>query len=190
MCLGLQKGNECRRTPPQDFDININNKPNIYSPQCPKTYKNVCVHSLRNMVVFWQLWRPFGSTQKLSRMTSKLNLGKILFHILIFQHNSIKTHQILHVNVTIAYKDNDVPGNVQSRPGHVKRHKNEVIVCVENGKLYNKQQHVHNLLLAMTNCNCLETKTHQPQDDGIVEKWTQSMDFAMRKWGSKNDWQN
>jgi hypothetical protein len=28
--------------PPKDFDINISNKPNIYSPQCLKTYKNVC----------------------------------------------------------------------------------------------------------------------------------------------------
>jgi hypothetical protein len=48
--------NKSARTPPpppKDFDININNKPNIYSPQCPKTYKNVCVHSLRSMVVFW-----------------------------------------------------------------------------------------------------------------------------------------
>jgi hypothetical protein len=27
--------------PPKDFDINISNKPNVYSPQCPKTYKNV-----------------------------------------------------------------------------------------------------------------------------------------------------
>jgi hypothetical protein len=72
-------------TPPQDFDINISNKPNIYSSQCPKTYKNICVHSLRSMVVFWQLWRPFDNTQKLSKMMSKLTLWKIMFLILMFQ---------------------------------------------------------------------------------------------------------
>jgi len=33
ICLGLEKGLECKRNPPpQDFDININNKPNIYFP--------------------------------------------------------------------------------------------------------------------------------------------------------------
>jgi len=48
-----------RETPLQGFDINISNKLNIYFPQCPKTYKNICVHSLRNMVV---LWLPFDST--------------------------------------------------------------------------------------------------------------------------------
>jgi len=54
----------------------------------------------------------------------------------------------------------------------------EVIVYVDNDELYNKQQHVHNLLLAMTHCNCLETKTRQSWDDGIVEKWTQYVDSA------------
>jgi hypothetical protein len=43
------------------------------------------MHSLRNMVVFWQLWRPFNNNQKLSKMTSKLTLWKIMFHILMFQ---------------------------------------------------------------------------------------------------------
>jgi hypothetical protein len=97
----------------------------------------------------------------------------------MFQHNSIKTRQNLHLNVAIARRENDVLGNVQSWPSHLKRHKNEVIICVENSKLYNKQQHVHNLLLAMTHCNCLETKTNQLQHDGIVEKWTQFVDLAM-----------
>jgi hypothetical protein len=72
----------------------------------------------------------------------------------------------------------------------LKRHKTEVIVYVENGKSYNKQQHVHNLLLAMTHYNCLETKTRQPRHDGIVEKWTQSVDSATRKCGLNNDWQS
>jgi hypothetical protein len=31
---------------------------------------------------------------------------------------------------------------------------------------------MHNLLLAMTHCNYLETNTCQPRDDGIVEKWS------------------
>jgi hypothetical protein len=90
----------------------------------------------------------------------------------MLQHNLIKTCQNLHVNVSIAYRDNGVPGNVQSWLGHLKCHKTEVIVYVENGEPYNKQQPVHNLFLAMTHYNCLEKKTCQPQHDGIVEKWT------------------
>ncbi len=105
----------------------------------------------------------------------------------MFQQNSIKTRQNLHLNVAIAYKENGVPSNVQSWPGHLKRHKNEVIVCVENDEPYNKQQHMHNLFLAMTHYNCLETKTHQPWNDGIMEKWTQFVDSIKRKCGSKND---
>jgi len=89
-----------------------------------------------------------------------------------------------------AYRENGVPGNVQSQPSHLKRYKSEVIIYVENGEPYNKQQHVHNLFLAITHYNCLETKTCQPQDNGIVEKWTQYVDSATRKCGSKNDWQN
>ncbi len=103
------------------------------------------------------------------------------------------------MNIVIAYReqyvvlsvgDYDMLSNVQSRPSHLKRCKNEVIIYVENGKTYNKRQHVHNLLLAMTHCNCLETKTRRPRDDGIVDKWTQYMDSAMQKCGSKNDWQS
>jgi hypothetical protein len=132
-------------------------------------------------------------------MTSKLTLWKILFHILMFQQNLTKTRHNLHMNIVIAYReqyvvlsvgDYDVPGNVQSRPSHLKCCKNEVIVYVKNSETYNKRQHVHNLLLTMMHCNCLETKTRRPQDDGIVEKWTQYMDSAMRKCGSKNDWQS
>ncbi len=92
-------------------------------------------------------------------MTSKLTLWEILFHILMFQQNSIKTRQNLHMNVAIAYKENGMAGNVESQLGHLKRCKSEVIIYVENDEPYNKQQHVHNLLLAMTHYNCLETKT-------------------------------
>jgi hypothetical protein len=49
------------------------------------------------------------------------------------------------MNIAIAYKENGVLGNVQSRPGHLKRRKSEIIVYVENGELYNKRQHVHSL---------------------------------------------
>jgi hypothetical protein len=52
-------------THPKDFDINISNKPNKYSPQCSKTYKNVCVHSLRSMVMLWQLWQPLAAPKSL-----------------------------------------------------------------------------------------------------------------------------
>jgi hypothetical protein len=46
---------------------------------------------------------------------------------------------------------------------------------------------VNTLFFAMTRYNCLEMKMLQPQDDGIVEKWTQYVDSATRKCGSKND---
>jgi len=42
------------------------------------------------------------------------------------------------MNVVITYKENDMPGNAQSRLSHLKRHKSEVIVCVKNGEPYNK----------------------------------------------------
>jgi len=93
-------------------------------------------------------------------MTSKLTLWKILFHILMFQQNSIKARQNLHMNVAIAYRKNDVLSNV------------------------------NNLLFAMTHYNCLEMKMRQPRDDGIVEKWTQYVDSVARKCGSKNDRQS
>jgi hypothetical protein len=63
------------------------------------------------------------------------------------------------MNVAIAYRENGVPSNVQSQLGHMKRHKSEIIVCVKNNEPFNKRQHVHNLLLAMTHCNFLEMKT-------------------------------
>ncbi len=90
---------------------------------------------------------------------SKLTLWIILFHILMFQQNSIKTRQNLHMNIAGAYRENSVPSNVQSQPGHLKRRKSEVNVYVKNDKRYNKQQHVRNLLLAMMHYNYLETKT-------------------------------
>jgi len=90
-------------------------------------------------------------------MTSKLTFWKILFHTLMFQQNSIKVRQNLHMNVVITYKENDVLSNV------------------------------NNLLFVMTRYNCLETKMCQPWDDGIVEKWTQYVDSTARKCGSKND---
>jgi len=62
-----------------------------------------------------------------------------MFHILMFQHNLIKTRQNLHVNIAIAYKENDMPGNLQSRLGHLKRHKSKVIVCFEDDEPCNKQ---------------------------------------------------
>jgi hypothetical protein len=93
------------------------------------------------------------------------------------------------MNVAIAYRKNGMPNNVQSWPSHLKRRKSEVIVYVDNDESYNKWQHVHNLLLAMTHYNCLEMKTHQPRDDGIVEKWTQYVDSTTRKCGSKNEQQ-
>ncbi len=108
----------------------------------------------------------------------------------MFQQNSIKKRQNLHMNVTVAYRENGVPSNVQSRPGHLKHRKSKIILYVENDKPYNKRQHVHNLFLAMMHYNYLETKTRQPRDDGIVENWTQYVDSAMRKCGSKNDWQS
>ncbi len=45
----------------------------------------------------------------------------------------------MHVNVAIAYSENNVLGNIQSQPSHLKRHKSEIIICVENGEPYNKQ---------------------------------------------------
>jgi len=121
---------------------------------------------------------------------SKLTFWKILFHILMFQQNSIKTRQNPHMNVAITYRENDMPSNVQSRSGHLKRRKSKVIVYVKNNEPYNKRQHVHNLFLAMTHYNYLETNTRQPRDDGIVEKWTKYVDSTTQKCGSKNNWQS
>ncbi len=108
-------------------------------------------------------------------MTSKLTLWKIMFHILMLQQNSIKTRRNLHMNITIAYKENGMPSNVQSQPGHFKRHKSKIIICVENGELYNKQQHVHNLLLAMTHCNCLQSRPdHLKRHKSKVIIWVEN----------------
>jgi hypothetical protein len=91
------------------------------------------------------------------------------------------------MNGIVAYRENNVPSNIQSQSGHLKHRKSKVIVYVENDKPYNKQQHVYSLLFAMTHYNYLETKMRQPRDDGIVEKWTQYVDSATWKCGSKND---
>jgi hypothetical protein len=70
--------------------------------------------------------------------------------------------------------------------GTLDLHMNVAIAYRENGVLSN----VNNLIFAMPHYNCLETKMHQPRDDGIVEKWTQYVGSAMRKCGSKNDRQS
>jgi len=71
-----------------------------------------------------------------------------------------QARQNLHMNVAIAYRKNGVLSNV------------------------------NNLLFAMTHYNCLEKKMRQPQDDGIVEKWTQYVDSVTQKCGSKNNRQS
>jgi len=43
------------------------------------------------------------------------------------------------MNVAIVYRENGMPSNVQSRPGHLKRYKSEVIVYVENDEPYNQR---------------------------------------------------
>jgi len=81
------------------------------------------------------------------------NVNNLLFamthyNCLETEMRQLKARQNLHMNVAIAYRDNDVLSNV------------------------------NNLLFAMTHYNCLETKMRHPQDDGIVEKWTQYVDSA------------
>jgi len=170
----------------------------------------------------------------------------ILFHVLMFQQNSIKACQNLHMNVAIAYRENGVLSNmnnllfamihyncldtemhqlkprqnlhmnvaIASRDNSIlsnvnslllamiryncletkmhqlktcqNLHMNIAIAFKENAVLSN----INNLLFAMTHYNCLETQMRQPRDDGIVEKWTQYVDSATRKCGSKNDQQS
>jgi hypothetical protein len=62
------------------------------------------------------------------------------------------------MNVVVAYKENDMPSDVQSQLGHLKCRKSKVFVYVENSEPYNKRQHVHSLLLAMMHYNYLEPK--------------------------------
>ncbi|CAK9202311.1 unnamed protein product [Sphagnum jensenii] len=115
----------------------------------------------------------------------------------------LKARQNLHVNVAIAYRENGVLSNVNNllfalmhynclepKMRHLKAHQNlhmnVAIAYGEKALLSN----VNTLLFAMTRYNCLETKMRQPQDDGIVEKWTQYVDSATRKCGSKNERQS
>jgi ABC-type uncharacterized transport system permease subunit len=75
------------------------------------------------------------------------NVNNLLFAMMHYNSletkmRQLKARQNLHMNVAIAYRENIVLSNVNS------------------------------LLFAMTHYNCLEMKMHQPQDDGIVEKWT------------------
>jgi L-rhamnose mutarotase len=115
----------------------------------------------------------------------------------------LKGCQNLHMNVTIAYRENGVLSNMnnllfammhynclETKMCQLKArqnlHVNVAIAYGEKAVLSN----VNTLLFAMTHYNCLETKMRQPRDDGIVEKWTQYVDSAMRKCGSKNDRQS
>jgi hypothetical protein len=104
------------------------------------------------------------------------------------------------MNVVIAYKENGMLSNVNNLffamthyncleremlqlKARQNLHMNVAIAYRENGVLSN----VNNLLFTMTHYNYLETEMCQPRDDGIVEKWTQYVDSAVRKCGSKND---
>ncbi len=115
----------------------------------------------------------------------------------------LKACQNLHMNVTIAYRKNDVLNNVnnllftmmhynclETKMREFKAcqnlHMNVVITYRDNSALSN----VNNLLFAMMHYNYLETQMRQPRDDGIVEKWTQHVDSTTRKCGSKNDRQS
>jgi hypothetical protein len=73
------------------------------------------------------------------------------------------------MNVAIAYRENDVLSNVNQLKAHQNLHMKLKIAYGENTVLSN----VNILLFAMTHYNYLETKMHQPRDDGIVEKWIQ-----------------
>jgi len=113
-----------------------------------------------------------------------------------------KARQNLHMNVAIAYRENGVLSNVnillfamthynclEMEMRQLKAcqnlHRNVAIAYKENDVLSN----VNSLFFTIMHYNCLQTQMRQPQDDGIVEKWTQYVDSAAQKCGSKNDWQ-
>jgi len=113
-----------------------------------------------------------------------------------------KARQNLHMNVVIACRENGVLSNVNNLlfatthynclememrqlKARQNLHRNVAIAYRENGVLSN----VNSLFFAMMHYNCLQMQMRQPRDDGIVEKWTQYVDSAARKCGSKNDWQ-
>jgi L-rhamnose mutarotase len=117
--------------------------------------------------------------------------------------HQLKAHQNLHMNVVIAYRENGVLSNVnnllfammpynclETKMRQLKArqnlHMNVTIAYGEKTVLSN----MNTLVFAMTRYNCLETKMRQPRDNGIVEKWTQYVDSATRKCGSKNDQQS
>jgi hypothetical protein len=117
--------------------------------------------------------------------------------------HQLKARQNLHMNVAIAYGENDVLSNVNNlfftmmpynfleTEMHQQKacqnlHMNIAIAYGDKAVLSN----VNTILFAMTRYNCLETKMRQPRDNGIVEKWTQYVDSATQKCGSKNDWQS
>jgi glutamate racemase len=104
----------------------------------------------------------------------------------------LKARQNLHMNVAIAYRENGVLSNVNTLlfamthyncfememrqlKARQNLHMNVAIAYRENGVLSN----VNSLLFAMTHYNCLQTQMRQPQDDGIVEKWTQYVDSVV-----------
>jgi L-rhamnose mutarotase len=115
----------------------------------------------------------------------------------------LKAHQNLHMNVAIAYRENGVLSNVNNllfammhynclepKMRQLKaRHNLHVNVAIAYGEKV-VLSNVNTLLFAVTHYNCLETKMRQPRDDGIVEKWTQYVDSATQKCGSKNDQQS
>jgi hypothetical protein len=82
------------------------------------------------------------------------------YNFLETQMRQLKARQNLHMNIAIAYRENGVLSSVNI------------------------------LLFAMPHYNCLEMEMCQPRDNGIVEKWTQYVDPATRKCGSKNDRQS
>jgi len=102
-----------------------------------------------------------------------------------------KARHNLHMNIAIGYRENDVLSNVNNLlfammhynclepkmrqlKARQNLHMNFTIAYGEKAVLSN----VNTLLFAMTRYNCLEMKMRQPQDDGIVEKWTQYVDSA------------
>jgi len=133
------------------------------------------------------------------------NVNNLLFamthyNCLEMEMRQLKARYNLHMNVAITYRENGVLSNVNSLlfamthynclememrqlKARQNLHKNVAIAYKENGVLSN----VNNLFFAMMHYNCLQTQMHQPRDDGIVEKWTQYVDSAARKCGSKND---
>jgi len=85
------------------------------------------------------------------------------------------------MNVAIAYRENNLLGNVQSRPNHLKRHKSEVIVCVKNGEPYNKRQHE----IIFIRCPKLY-QTYQIVDKGSITIVRLQLDMKKKDKGLEN----